>query len=186
MATAAPAKRLMTAEEFGGLPDDGRLTELVRGEIVEVNMPYPRHGQICSRISRIVGNYADEHKLGHVLTNDSGVVTEHDPDTVRGSDVAFYSFARVPPGPLPRNRYLEVVPELVFEVRSPGDRWSAIHVKIGEYRQAGVSVVCVADDPTERVHIFDDDGNRIFAGDDELTFPSILPDFRVAVRRFFE
>jgi Uma2 family endonuclease len=120
------------------------------------------------------------------VTNDSGVVTERDPDTVRGPDVAFYSFARVPPGPMPRNRYLEVVPEVAFEVRSPGDRWSEIQIKVGEFRKAGVSVVCVADDPTERVHVFDDEGNRILAGDDELTFPNLLPGFRVAVRRFFE
>jgi Uma2 family endonuclease len=120
------------------------------------------------------------------LTNDSGVITEHDLDTVRGPDVAFYSFTRVPPGPFPRGRYLDVVPELVVEVRSPGDRWRDIHTKVGEYIGAGVSVVCVADDPTERVHVFDDDGNRILAGDDELTFPNILAGFRVAVRRFFE
>jgi Uma2 family endonuclease len=186
MATAPTTKRLLTAEEFGRLPDAGRLTELVRGEVVEVNMPFPRHGQICSKIDRILGNFADEHRLGHVVTNDSGVVTEHDPDTVRGPDVAFYSFARVPPGPFPRGRYLDAVPELVFEVRSPGDRWRDIHTKVGEYRQAGVDVVCVLDDPAERAHVFDDDGNRILAAEDVLEFPAVLPGFRAAVRRFFE
>ena len=62
--------------------------------------------------------FCDEHNLGHVVSNDSGVVTERDPDTVRGADVAFYSYGRVPPGPFPRG-YLAVAPELVFEVRSP-------------------------------------------------------------------
>ena len=87
---------------------------------------------------------------------------------------------------MPRNRYLDVVPELVFEVRSPGDRWAEIQIKIGEYRRAGVKVVCVADDPTERVHVFDDETIRLLSGDDELTLPDILPGFRVAVRWFFE
>src|SRR5262249_14522275 len=145
-----------------------------------------RHGQICGQIAYLLRRFLEDHPLGHVLTNDSGVVTERDPDTVRGPDVAFYSFARVPPGPLPRGRYLDVVPEIAFEVRSPGDRWGEIQTKVGEYRRAGVNVVCVADDPTERVHVFDDDGNHILAGDDELAFATVLPGFRVAVRRFFE
>jgi Uma2 family endonuclease len=87
---------------------------------------------------------------------------------------------------MPRNRYLDVVPELVFEVRSSGDRWSDIQIKIGEYRQAGVRVVCIVDDPKERVHVFDDEGIHLLTGDEELAIPDILPGFRVAVRRFFE
>jgi Uma2 family endonuclease len=186
MATATTAQRLLTAEEYGRLPDDGRKTELVRGEVVEVNMLYPRHGQIGSKIDRLIGNYADEHRRGHVITNDSGVVTEHDPDTVRGADVAFYSFARVPPGPLPRNQYLTVVPVLVFEVRSPGDRWRDVVDKVNEYRKAGVGIVCVVDDPTEQVRVFDDDGIHPLDRDSVLEFPKLLPGFSVPVRRLFE
>ena len=36
--------------------------------------------------------------LGRVVTNDSGIVTQRDPDTVRGADVAYYSYARLPKG----------------------------------------------------------------------------------------
>ena len=111
MATATTAKRLLTAEEYGRLPDDGRKTELVRGEVVEVKHAVTRGtGRFAASIrsTRIIGNFVEEHRLGRRLTNDSGVITERDPDTVRGADVAFYSFARVPPGPMPRNRYLDV------------------------------------------------------------------------------
>jgi Uma2 family endonuclease len=181
----ATATRLLTAEEYANLPEDGRHTELVRGEVVEMNMPKARHGQICAKIGRLLGNFAEEHRLGHVITNDSGVITERDPDSVRGADVGYYSFARVPPGALPWD-YLPVPPEIVFEVRWPGDRWQAIQAKVGEYRQIGVNIVCVADDPTERVHVFDDNGNHILAGDDELSFPDILPGFNIPVRRVFE
>jgi len=50
---------------------------------------------------------------------------EHDPDKVRGADVSYYSFGGLPPGPLPEG-YLDVVPELVFEVRSSTDRWARV------------------------------------------------------------
>src|SRR5690348_12208093 len=148
----ATAEALLTAQEYWLLPDDGRPTELVRGRIVPMNMPSPRHGQICSKIDRLLGNFAEEHNLGHVVCNDAGVITERDPDTVRDPDVAFYSYGRVPRGRLPEG-YLPVVPELVFEVRSPSDRWSEILTKVAEYLEAGVGTVCVLDPQTETAHL---------------------------------
>ena len=151
-----------------------------------MNMPYPRHGQICSKIDRIVGAHTDAHELGHLVTNDSGVVTRRGPDTVRGADVAFYSYARVPPGPFPQG-YLPVVPEAVFEVRSPGDRWADAIVKVGEYLSAGVSVVCVFDQEPQTIHVYSADRPvYILTADQELTLPEVLGDFRCLVRRFFE
>ena len=87
----ATAEALLTAEEYALMPDNGRPTELVRGRIISMNMPYPRHGQICCKIGRIVGNFVDENDFGHFVTNDSGIVTERNPDTVRGADAAYYS-----------------------------------------------------------------------------------------------
>jgi Uma2 family endonuclease len=182
----ATVDTLLTAEEYGRLPDNGRPTELVRGRIIEMNSPYPRHGEICSKVDRIVGYYIDEHQLGRLVTNDAGVITEEEPDTVRGADIAFYSYARIPPGPLPQG-YLRVKPELIFEVRSSEDRWSKILAKVAEYLAAGVSVVCVLDPSSETVHVFYADRPvQILTSDQELTLPGILGDFRVVVRRFFE
>lgn len=183
--TTAIAEKLLTAEEFGLLPDDGTPTELVRGRIVRMNVPYPRHGQICARVAYILQRHMEDHSLGHVLSNDSGVVTEHGPDTVRGADVAFYSFSRVPPGPFPRG-YLAAVPELVFEVRSSTDRWRGVLAKVAECLNAGVSVVCVLDDATETAHVYTDDQPvRMLTADQTLTLPDVLPEFQVVVGRFF-
>ena len=109
---------LYTAEEFGRRADPGYPEELIRGRIGAMPPPGSRHGQGCNKIGRIVGNYADEHDLGHVLSNDSGVITEREPDTVRGADVCFYSYERVPKGPLPPG-YLDVPPDIIFEVLFP-------------------------------------------------------------------
>jgi Uma2 family endonuclease len=120
-----------------------------------------------------------------MMCNDSGVVTERDPDTVRGADVAYYSFARLPKGPLP-NGYLSVVPDLVFEMLSPDDRWRKVLTKVAEYLNAGVAVVCVLDPDSETVYVYDGDRPaRELRGDEELVLPELLGDFRVAVRRFF-
>lgn len=177
---------LLTAEEFRLLPDIGRPTELVRGRVVEMSVPAPRHGYYCGNICRILGNHVRANGLGRVMTNDSGIITERGPDTVRGGDVVYYSYKRLPPGPLPEG-YLDVAPELVFEVRSPSDRWTKITAKVGEYLEAGVLVACVLDPGDERLVIYSaDEIPRHLESDDEFALPELLGDFRVRVRSFLE
>jgi Uma2 family endonuclease len=185
MATVTPSK-LLTAEEYGELPELGRPTELVRGRIIEMNIPYPRHGQVCALIAHLLQQYLDVHDIGHVITNDGGVIVERGPDTVRGPDVTYISYQKVPKGPLPR-KYFEMAPELVFEVRSPSDRWGKVLQKVGEYLTAGTEIVCVVDPDSETVQLhFADRPPLNLSGHDELSFPTILPGFKVSLRRLFE
>jgi Uma2 family endonuclease len=183
----ATVEQLMTIEEFANLPDTGRPVELVRGRVVEMNLPIPRHGQICSRVNRLIANHDYDHGLGEVVGNDAGVVTERNPDSLRGPDIAFYSHARVPRGPMPARGYLDVAPELVIEIRSPDDRWAAIWEKVGEFLNSGVQMVCVFDDDTRTARLYSaDQPERVLQQDQELSFPGILGDFRMRVRDFFE
>jgi Uma2 family endonuclease len=186
--SAAPsAAKLLTAEEYAQLPDRGVPTELVKGVVIEMTPPYPRHGQVCSKLDRLIGNFAHEPQRGHVVSNDSGIITQRDPDTVRGPDVAFYSFERVPPGPFPEGQYLAVAPELAFEVLSPSNRRGEVHQKIGEYLAIGVRMICVLDSRHGTAEIFtEDDPVRLLTGDDELIFPGVLDGFAVPLRRVFE
>lgn len=182
----ATVDTLITAEGFFLLPDDGRPSELVRGRIVYMNMPGFRHGRVCVRVVWIVSNHVIPREIGRVVSNDSGVQTEHDPDTVRGADVAYYSFSRLPPDQDPSG-YPEVSPEIVFEVLSPSDRWSEIQGKVGEYLSAKVVTVCVLDPELETIIVYHADRPpQTLHGDDELTFPGVLDEFRVRVRTFFE
>jgi Uma2 family endonuclease len=181
----ATVTELLTAAEFGSRPDPGYPEELVQGRIVTMPPPTPRHGQICSKTDRLLGTFADEHGLGHVLCNDSSVITERDPDTVRGADVSFYSYAKVPKGKIPKG-YLDVVLDLVVEVRSDDDRWTDILAKVHEYLAAGVGVVIALDPETESASIFrPDQPPQKLSPDEELAIPELLGDFRVAVGRFF-
>ncbi len=179
------ATALLTAEEFGSRPDPGYPEELVRGRIVTMPSPTPRHGQVCSKTDRLLGTFADENDLGHVLCNDSGVITERDPDSMRGADVAFYSYAKVPRGKI-RKGYLDVVPDLVVEVRSEDDRWKDLEAKAREYLAAGVAVVIILDPGPETAHVYrPGQPPQKLGPDEELTIPDLLGEFRVAVRRFF-
>jgi Uma2 family endonuclease len=180
------ADKLMTIEEFERLPNNGQPMELVRGRIVEMNVPKPRHGEVCSLITEIVGSFARQHDIGRTVANDAGVITQRNPDSLRGADVAFYSFRRVPKGPLPAG-YLNVVPEIVFEVLSDDDRWSQVLEKIAEYLNAGVGVVCVLDpkDRTLQIYTAVQPAQTLTAGE-QFALPEHLGSFSVAVARFFD
>jgi Uma2 family endonuclease len=187
MSTATQATPVaMTAGEFSRRPDPGYPEELVRGRIETMPPPRARHGQVCNKVGRIFGNYAEEHSLGHVLCNDSGVITERDPDTVRGADIAFYSYAKMPKGPLP-DRYPDVPPDLVIEVLSPDDRWRKVMIKVAEYLQLGVAVVGVLDPEEATMTLFEGDkAVRVLSRDDEFHLPELFGAFRVPVRAFLD
>jgi len=180
----APA-RLLTAEEFLRLPDHGQRRELVNGVVIVMNMPGFRHGEVCSTIVRKVGNFVEEHDLGRTICNDSGIITKRGPDTVRGADVSFYSYQRVPKGESPTG-YPGAAPEIVFEVVSPFNDRTEITVKTGEYLKANVQVVCVVDPQFKTVNLhFPDKPTATLSGNDKLNFGE-LPGFSLQVNRLFE
>jgi Uma2 family endonuclease len=181
----ATTTTLLTAEEFRLLPDDGRLYELVRGNAVMMVRPGFRHGKVCVRAARILGDFVERHDLGEVIGNDAGVVTERNPDTVRGPDVAYYGYSRVPRGSEPVG-YPSAAPEVVFEVLSPHDRWPEVLAKAGEYLAAGVLVVCVLDPEQRKATVCRADGHPVvLAADAELALPEIHGELRVPVQGFF-
>lgn len=143
----------MTAEQFDRRFDPGYPEELVQGKVVAMPVPDRRHGYVCGKAVRILGKFVEDRDIGRVLCNDSGVVTAHDPNSVRGADVAYYSYSRLPKDTLPSG-YGPEVPELVVEVRSANDRWPVILAKVSEYLNAGGLVVVVLDPESQIADVF--------------------------------
>ena len=182
----ASVEALVTLEEFGAMPDNGHRTELVRGRIIEMPPPNFEHGAIRNEIAFHLTLAVKRQDIGRVLSNDAGVITEKNPDSVRGPDVAFYRNAKVLASG-DRKRYADLPPDLVVEVRSPSDRWSKVVQKASEYLGAGVVVVVVLDPDTRSAHVFEDNrAPQIIGPDDTLAFPDLLGDFSLRVGLIFE
>lgn len=183
---SAVAEKLLTAEEYARLAVkfDGP-TELVRGRMVVMNPPHTAHGYWCIQVATLIKAYVQSHDLGRVVGNDGGVQTEHDPDTVRGADVAFYSYERVPRGPLPKGYW--PAPDLAVEIRSTNDRWKTLVKKAGEYLEAGVLNVLIIEPERQSVHVYSPDREtEILTIEQTLTLPESLPGFSLPVREIFE
>ena len=183
MAIIAP-KKLITAEEFFQLPDpgDGSQQELVRGEVITMPPPGGMHGVSCLKAGRRIGNFVDEHHLGTVTTNDTGFVTERNPDSVRGPDVAYWSRERLPEVPV---GYIETAPDLLVEVLSPSNTSKQIRSKLKEYFARGVRLVWVIapEDRTLTIYQTPDEG-RVLHESATATGEDVLPGFTCRVSDF--
>ena len=182
---ASVGSKPITLDEFSQMPDpaDGARLELVRGEVIVMPPPRGKHGVVCAEIARVLGNYVKSSKLGWVTSNDTGVILERDPDTLRGPDVAFWSVRRQPAMP---EGYFEIPPDLAVEVLSPDDRRADVREKIKEYVQHGVPLVWLVDPETRTVMVYE--GNLRGQERDEaetLDGGTILPGFSCKVADFF-
>ncbi len=183
-ATAPAATAPMTADEFTTRYANGR-AELVRGVVKEYPVPFQKHGFICGDVFWRIKSHVVEHDLGRASCNDSWVQTGRNPDTVRGGDVCFFSYDRLPKGEVP-DRLLPVAPDLVVEVHSPSNRWNDTFAMVVEYLDAGVRAVVVLDPKTASASVYRvDELQRVLHNGDELTLPDILPGFAVPVRHLF-
>jgi Uma2 family endonuclease len=170
------------AERYGHVPN----CELIRGEIVQMSPGAWGHSRVTGRAYSLVDRWATQTRLGRPLTNEYGLITRRNPDTVRGADVTYFSYARVPRGREPVG-YSSVAPELVIVVLGKGQGWDDMVEKAGEYLQMGVDRVWILDPDHCTVHVFRSDAEpQRLCESDDLTDEAILPGFSCRVAEFFE
>jgi Uma2 family endonuclease len=178
---ATVSTKLLTAEEFFRLPqpEDGSQQELIQGVVVTMPPPKAPHGVCCSKIDRRLGAFVEANQLGTVCCNDTGFITEREPDTVRGADVAFWTKERLPT--LPRD-YIEVLPDLAVEVVSPDDHFARVQKKVIHYLTKGVRLLWVVDPDDRSVTVYRPDKPlRILGEGDTLSGEEVLPGFSCRV-----
>lgn len=172
----------LTAEEFAALKLPGR-HELVRGAVIEVSFPKPRHALAESRILFHLMLYARASNAGIVLP--TGYVVERRPDTVRGPDVAFITARRFA-GEVDLDRFVEGAPDLAVEILSPANRAGAVARKTNEYLAAGARLVWVVDTRRRTVTVYAPGAASVHVGEDgSLDGGDVLPGFALPVAEIF-
>lgn len=180
MSTMTPTK-LLSAEEFfrEPHPNDGSQQELVCGEIITTPLPGGLHGVCCSKVVSRIGNFVDDGPGGTVTCNNAGFITHRDPDSVRGPDISYWSKERLTEIPIV---YIEIAPDMLVEVLSPGETWKQIRAKIKEYFAVGVRLVWVIapEDRTLTIYRTPDEG-RVLHDTAMVTGEDVLPGFECRV-----
>lgn len=181
---SALATRLITAEEFAEMPDpeDGSKQELVRGEIVTMPPTKQIHGLVQIQIGWLLKNAVMPKRLGWVGC-ESGVITERDPDTVRGPDVYFFKRSRFPERP---TGWTDGAPDLVVEILSPSNRRNEMRAKVAEYLAAGSKIVWVVDPESKTVMVYSGNLRGVELGESDIVIGGeVLPEFSCKVEEFF-
>lgn len=178
----------MTANEFFDWvrqdENAGKLFELDRGRVVEVSRAGEQHGFVAANVARLLGNYAFSQKRGYVCANDTGVLWERDPDTVRGPDVLYYAEKRRTREMHPK--YSEQIPQLIVEILSPNDRISKVNARMARFLHWGVAVAWLADPEDSTLTVYrPDQPPRVYEAREELTDETLLPGFKHRVAEFF-
>ncbi len=186
---ATVLSKLMTAEEFYDFvhrPENrDKQFELEEGEVVKVSRAGDRHGTVCGLTAYILIAYTLAVKKGHVTTNDTGIVLQRDPDTVRGADVALYlekvKFKQL------KVKYEERLPKLIIEVLWPNDRQGKMQNRINKFLEKGVAMAWLLDPEAETLTIFLPNRQPVvLEGEEEVAGLRALPEFQCKVADFFK
>src|SRR4026207_167967 len=112
----------MSAQQFAelrpDLPENGRWTELVAGQVVQLDPPDEFHGNVVLNLSKAMADYIQSKSpdSGGYLCFELGLLVHRDPDTIHFPAASFVTqgarFAAVD------QIFVDVPPKLVVEIAS--------------------------------------------------------------------
>ena len=176
--------KLITAEELAAMGDIGP-SELIDGRIVEMTPTGDEHGGVEVAAASVLQSFVRAHNLGKVRSGEVGIYIRRNPDTVRAADVLFISNERY--AQKKSAGFLDVAPDLIVEILSPGDSWSDVTQKLRDYFSSSVRLVWIADPQARAVYAYRSLTDvREFTEHDDLPGDDVLPGFSVRVAQLFE
>ncbi len=177
-------KTLLTVEQFLELPqvnDDDRRFELWQGELLEMGETIPWHNWVRDQIFLALTSFLGKTKMGVVL-GETGV--RLDSSTLYRPDVVFWDSQHWAAVDLHKSG-VEVIPQLVVEVKSPSNTVAELFGKANYYIRSGVHTVWVVTEDPYEVHVFEaGGGRRLIQESGTLEAPAVLPEFSAKVAEF--
>ncbi len=183
-----PERKLMTAEEFLAIPEDGIARELIHGIVKERGMSLRnrQHASVQSRIAARLLLWLEAQPMPHgdVVDGDCGFRLRRDPDLLVGPDVAYVSAEVLDRIDL-KSAYLDGPPLLAVEILSPSDIGQDVFDKVELYLEAGVIVWEI--DPKFRVVRVHRPGRFVesYNMTQEVDADPYLPGLRIPVAAMF-
>jgi Uma2 family endonuclease len=185
MVNPAPDAR-WTFERAAELDQDENPGDLDRGRFIPVTKSTIRHGRIMFNIAALLRQYTKAHPEWVGASGDPGCKLEHDPDTLRGPDVALVRRERAPAG-RGAEGWLDGAPELAVEILRDSQTAPELIKKAGEFLAAGTRMVWLVDADNERVTVITQQGPHTIVGrDGSVSGGELFPGLSCPVAEFFE
>jgi Uma2 family endonuclease len=162
---------------------EGRLYELVDRTLVEKAMGW-QESLLAGVLLQWLNNFLDDHPLGAATAPDG--MTRLFADTVRGPDVSFVRWERMPDGRIPDDPIPALVPNFVIEILSVGNTRAEMARKKREYFHAGVELVWFVDPRGRTVAVFTSAEDHTVHDDQSvIDGGSVLPGWSVDLGKLF-
>ncbi|MCA9074586.1 MAG: Uma2 family endonuclease [Planctomycetaceae bacterium] len=176
-----------TSDEFlesrFDLPEAGQWSELVEGEVINLQPPDSDHGTVVLNLSKAFSEFAHRTQLGYACF-DLGLRLRRSPDTILFPAACY--FIEGPRFAESDKPMTDVVPAIVVELASTRERVSQVRAREQNYQEWGVPSIWTIN-PTQRtVEVASlKNERRLFSGSQWLEGGATLPDFRLPVSFLF-
>ncbi len=162
---------------------DGFYCELVDGTLVEKDVSFEA-SLLGLALGAILRSFVMPRKLG-LVSGEQGMLRLF-PGLVRGPDVAFISWSRIPGRRVPRVPVPNLVPDRVAEVLSPGNTRAEMNRKRRDYFTAGVTIIWSVDPRKRTVRVYSSPKDFIeLTENDTLDGAPVLPGFKLRLKELF-
>jgi Uma2 family endonuclease len=178
-----PAPGTATIDDAERRIEKGDLCELVDGTIVEKAMGW-QESLIAAYLIEIIGAFCRRNNLG-LVTGPDGFIRILS-CLVRGPDVAFFSWDRLPNRRIPEVNVPECVPDLAVEILSTGNTLAEMSRKRREYFHAGVRLVWMVDPRERSVAVYTSITDYVVLDDAQtLSGSDVLPGLEIDLAQLF-
>ncbi len=153
--------------------------ELVGGEIIFMSPSGLESDEIAAAIIAYLWNWVRPRKLGRVIASSGGFRLPNADGDIRAPDT---SFIRAEKLPHPTEDYPELVPDLIFEVKSKSDKLPKLRQKIQEFIELGTVVGVLVDPRSRTMEVYRYQQEKIVLKDgDILEVEELLPGWKLPV-----
>lgn len=153
--------------------------ELVGGEIIVMSPSGLESGEVVAEIIAQLRNWVRPRKLGRVIANGGGFRLPNADGDVRAPDAAFVRTEKLL---FPTEGYAELVPDLIFEVKSKGDKLPKLRQKIQDFLELGTLVGVLVDPRIRTMEVYRPMREKIVLRDgDVLEVEELLPGWKLPV-----
>lgn len=178
-----PAPGRATIADILQANENGARCELVDATLVEKAMGWSE-SLIALFLGGLLREFVNSRNLG-VVSGPDGLM-EILASLVRGPDVAFTSWERIPEGHVPTEAVPRIVPDLAVEVLSVGNTFMEMSRKRHEYFHAGVRLVWMVDPRERTVAVYTTISDYVILDESQtLTGHDVLPGLEIRLADVF-
>ncbi|MEH2040895.1 Uma2 family endonuclease [Nostoc sp.] len=159
--------------------------ELVEGKIIVMGPSDYESEEIGARLITFLNNWVMSRKLGRITGSSAGFILpniEEDDSEKRNLRAPDVSFVRADRLKKTKRDFVELVPDLMVEIKSKSDRIKPLEEKIELFLQLGSTVGMLIDPDKLTVTVYRlNQAPVVMQNGDTLTLPDLLPGWELAI-----